>query len=312
MEIEMPRMDGLTALREIMLRYPLPVMMISSLTTDGAAATLDALEMGAVDFIPKQLSYVSLDIVKIKDDLLAKIKDIARRKNTIMTRLRLTSVTMRHNAGAAQPAATAVKGAVAQSSPGVKKRHVPIHLVAIGSSTGGPPALQAIIPQLPRNFPVGVLVVQHMPPMFTKSLADRLNGMSQVTVKEAADGDLIEPATVYIAPGGMQMTVRRGGNRGYITVSAGPPEVLYHPCVDITMNSVAKYYPPNVLAIILTGMGSNGVLGIRSIKTRGGAVIAQDEASCVVYGMPKAVVDAELADAVMAPEAIAAEIATYF
>ncbi|MDH4155992.1 MAG: chemotaxis response regulator protein-glutamate methylesterase [candidate division Zixibacteria bacterium] len=299
MDIEMPRMDGLTALREIMLRNPVPVLMISSLTTDGAGATLDALEMGAVDFIPKQLSYVSLDIVKIKDEMLTKIKDIAQRKSAIMAGL------MRFGAAGREPAATRPR------RPG-HEHHVKVDIVTVGASTGGPPALQQIIPRLPANLPAATLVVQHMPATFTTSLAERLNGLSRVTVKEAEDGDPVEPGTVYIAPGGKQMTVWRTARTAHIIVEDGPPDVLYRPCVNVTMNSVARYYGANILAVILTGMGSNGLEGARLVKKQGGVVIAQDEQTSVVFGMPKAVIDAHLADCILPVGEVAAEIASYF
>ena len=204
MDIEMPRMDGLAALREIMKTDPIPVMMVSSLTTDGASATLDALEMGAVDFIPKQLSYVSLDIVKIKEDLLAKIKDIARRKGILMAQARRANFARlsdtRAPAGATRPSRRTADPLAPLRS--LRKRNHAVGIIAVGSSTGGPPALQAVIPRLPHNLPVGVVIAQHMPATFTQSMAERLNTLSKVSVKEAADGDSIEPGTVLIAPGG--------------------------------------------------------------------------------------------------------------
>ncbi len=306
MDIEMPRMDGLTALREIMLKNPVPVMMISSLTTEGAGATLDALEMGAVDFIPKQLSYVSLDIIKIKDEMLTKIKNIARRKNAILAGLmRFSAAGKCRSTGNGKPAAKR------PLSPG-HKHHARVEIVTVGASTGGPPALQQIIPRLPANLPAATLVAQHMPPTFTTSLAERLNNLSRVTVKEAEDGDPVEPGTVYIAPGGKQMTVWRTARTAHIIVEDGPPDVLYRPCVNVMMNSVARYYASNILAVILTGMGSNGLEGARLVKEQGGVVIAQDEQTSVVYGMPKAVIDARLADSILPVDEVAAEIAGYF
>jgi two-component system chemotaxis response regulator CheB len=317
MDIEMPRMDGLTALREIMLSMPTPVMMISSLTTDGANATLDALELGAVDFIPKQLSYVSLDIVKIKDELLAKIKDIVRRKTVLMKRLqsrsafRKTSGTQRTSIGRDGRSAAAVAPPPPRQRV-IGKRSHPVSIVIVGSSTGGPPALQTVIPRLPRNFPVGIVVAQHMPPTFTKSLAERLNQLSQVQVKEAAHGDPIEPGTVLIAPGGQHLTVKRAGARAHAVVSSQPETTLYKPCVDVTSTSVAEAYGRATLGVMLTGMGNNGVIGFERIKSKGGVVVAQSEATCVVYGMPRAVIEAKLADYVSSVEDIAAEIVSFF
>jgi two-component system chemotaxis response regulator CheB len=316
MDIEMPRMDGLTALREIMLSTPTPVMMISSLTTDGANATLDALELGAVDFIPKQLSYVSLDIVKIKDELLAKIKGIVRRKHILMSRLKTRSAFRQPSA----PTRTTIgrdgrslagAGPVARQRVIAKRSH-PVSIIVIGSSTGGPPALQTIIPRLPRNLPVGVVVAQHMPPMFTKSLADRLNQLSQVGVREAVNGDPVDAGTVLIAPGGQHLTVKRVGLRSHVVISAQPSTTLYKPCVDVTSTSVAEAYGRMSLGVILTGMGNNGVVGFQCIKSKGGVVVAQNEQTCVVYGMPRAVIEAQLADYISPVEDIAAEIVSFF
>ncbi len=311
MDIEMPRMDGLAALRQIMTTVPVPVMMISSLTTDGAAATLDALELGAVDFIPKQLSYVSLDIVKIKDDLLAKIKDIARRKNTLMARYRTRAFAALKNGPAPRDV---VRQAQVETSLQrvIRKRNHLVNLIALGCSTGGPPALQAIIPKLPRTLPVGMLVAQHMPPMFTKSLAERLNGLSQVAVKEAEDGESIDAGTVYIAPGGRHMVVRKSGIKGRIIITDNPREALYKPSVNVLMNSVATEYGGAVIGVILTGMGSDGADGLKLLKGKGGIIIAQNEDTCVVYGMPRAVIEAKIADHIAPIGDITSEIVSYF
>ncbi len=311
MDIEMPRMDGLAALRQIMASNPVPVMMVSSLTTDGARATLDALDLGAVDFIPKALSYVSLDIVKIKDELLAKIKDIVRRKAILMSRYHLRN--SNRSAGGANasqplPAPRPESG----SARSLRKRDHHVDIVVIGSSTGGPPALQEIIPRLPRNFPVGILIAQHMPPTFTASLAERLDGLSQVSVREAKTGDPVEAGSVLIAPGGQHMTLRKYGARASVAISPEPAETLYHPCVDVTMNSVAAAYARSTLGVILTGMGNNGVEGLRTIKEKGGQVIAQNEQTCVVYGMPRAAVEAGVADIIVPIGEVANEIVSFF
>lgn len=310
MDIEMPRMDGLTALREIMQKHPVPVMMISSITTDGAKATLDALELGAVDFIPKQMSYVSLDIVKIQDELLGKIKDIVRRKHFLMTRYRQRQFA--NISRAANTGKIPVAKPVVMPTRAVKKRNHAVSIIAIGSSTGGPPALQTVIPKLPRNLPVGIVIAQHMPPTFTKSLADRLDGLSQVSVAEAVHGEPVEPGRVLIAPGGKHLTVKKTGGRPYVSVTVQPENTLYHPCVDVLMNSVADAYGRFAMGIILTGMGNNGVRGIKHLKDKGGVVIAQDEETCVVYGMPRAVVEAELADHISPIDNVAEELLSYF
>ncbi|MCK4461360.1 MAG: chemotaxis response regulator protein-glutamate methylesterase, partial [candidate division Zixibacteria bacterium] len=313
-DIEMPRMDGLAALRAIMKTDPIPVMMVSSLTTDGASATLDALEMGAVDFIPKQLSYVSLDIVKIKDDLTAKIKDIVRRKGVLMARARRANFARlsdtRDSAGASRPSRR-TGGPPAPLRP-LRKRNHSVGIIAIGSSTGGPPALQAVIPRLPRNLPVGVVIAQHMPATFTQSLAERLNTLSQVSVKEAADGDRIQPGTVLIAPGGRQMTVKRSSGGARTVISDQPAEALYRPCVDVLMSSVADSHGGATMGVILTGMGNNGVIGLQTVKARGGVIIAQNEETCVVYGMPRAAIEAGVTDHIVSIDSVADEIMTYF
>jgi two-component system chemotaxis response regulator CheB len=313
MDIEMPRMDGLTALRDIMQENPTPVMMVSSLTSEGAQATLDALEMGAVDFIPKQLSYVSLDIVKIKEELIAKIKHIAARKHILMAQFR-TRLKPGTGKVPAVGSATGAPVSVPTRIPdrGSRRHTEELRIIAIGSSTGGPPALQAVIPKLPRDLPVGIVIAQHMPPTFTKSMADRLDGMSELTVREAADGEYVEPGHVLISPGGMHMTLRRVGSKARVIVSKEPEDTLYHPCVDLLLDSVAKTYGGTSVGIMLSGMGSNGVDGMRELKRQGGVVIAQNEATCVVYGMPRAVVEAKIADHVAPIDGVAHEILAYF
>lgn len=307
MDVEMPQMDGLTALRRIMASNPVPVMMVSSITTDGARATLDALDLGAVDFIPKQMSYVSLDIVKIKDDLLAKIRNIVSRKHILMARFR----TRRSFRDASEGGALTRTPAPAGYTP-PPKRHKKIDIIALGSSTGGPPALQKLVSALPRNLPVGMVIAQHMPPTFTKSLAERLDTVSAVGVREASDGDPIEPGQVLIAPGGKHLTVKRYGGRARAVVSTEPSDTIYKPCVDVLLNSVSDAFRANVMTVILTGMGSNGLDGSRKVKSGGGIVIAQDEATSVVYGMPRAVIEARITDHIAPIDGIAAEITSYF
>ncbi len=314
MDIEMPRMDGLTALKEIMIKRPTPVMMISSITTDGARATLDAMELGAVDFIPKEMSYVSLDIVNIKDELLRKIKDISKRKSILMSQFR------RRNFKAAATQITPARSAAARSTAApvssirrvTRKKSHQIGLITIGVSTGGPPALQAIIPKLPRNLPVGVVIAQHMPAMFTKSLAERLNGLSELTVKEAEDRESIVPGTVLIAPGGKHLKVIKRGSQAFVSITEKPLDTLYHPCVDVMFDSVADAFGRAVLGVVLTGMGNNGVVGMAKLKAKGAVCIAQNEESCVVYGMPKAIIEAGLADHISPIERIADEVLSFF
>lgn len=288
LDIEMPRMNGLEALKVIMDKSPVPVVMLSSLTTEGARETIEALELGAVDFIPKNLSDLSINIVKIKDYLIDKLKQIGRRK--IVPKRR------RHSGG------TVV---IRKSFEGQRK----ISLVTIGSSTGGPRALQEIIPLLPEGFPVPVLVSQHMPRNFTGPFAERLNQLSKIPVKEAENEEPLMNGTVYIAPGGGHMEIsRKKAIDVRIRIRPDNGDCIYRPSVDIMMISAAGVFPGRVLGVILTGMGNDGLKGMKSIKQGGGRTIAQDEETCVVYGMPKAVVEAGLADKVLSIEQIAGEI----
>lgn len=308
LDIEMPRMDGLTALKHIMANNPTPVMMVSSLTTDGASATLDALSLGAVDFIPKQLSFVALDIVKIKDELLKKIKHIARNKHSFLRRVRMLSST-----GVITTASRDRK--TQKMTPPEMLRcagRKDFTIVAIGTSTGGPPALQAIIPRLPKNLPVPVTVVQHMPPTFTKSLSDRLNSLSQVTVKEAEQSEPLKPGIVYIAPGDKHLIIKGSRTTGRVVLSDEPSTTLHRPAVDVMMKAVAEVHGRTTLGVILTGMGSDGLEGLKVVKEKGGIIYAQNEESCVVYGMPRAVVEHNLADKVVHIDQMANEIVSCF
>jgi len=300
LDVEMPRMDGLTALRVIMKEIPLPVLMVSSLTTEGAQATLDALNLGAVDFIPKQLSYVSLDIIKIKEELIHKVKTIVRSRSL---RHRLARWRTKSGFSDDTPVQHSLENQ-AMALSRVAKPAVPLRLTAIGVSTGGPPALQQIIPKIPADYPTGIAIVQHMPPKFTRSLAERLDGLSSIHVKEAEEGDVLKPGVALIAPGGFHLTFFKNGYELVAKISEQPAYTLYRPSVDVMMSSIAAVYSGGVLGVILTGMGKDGLEGLQRIKRNGGYVIAQDEESCVVYGMPKAAVDAGIADAVLPLERI--------
>jgi two-component system, chemotaxis family, protein-glutamate methylesterase/glutaminase len=300
MDIEMPGMDGLTALGIIMKEMPLPVLMVSSLTTDGAKSTLDALNLGAVDFIPKELSFVSLDIVKIKAELVTKVKQIVQSRSLQfrLQRIRSASQGVKQQGGAGRvPAAPTTPR---QAWP-VRKD---LRAVVLGISTGGPFALLQTIPKLPKDFPLGIAVVQHMPPRFTKSMAERLDGLSEVSVKEAEEGDVLMPGTVLIAPGGEHLTFRGSAGKLIAQISAEPSTTLYRPCADVMMlSAVAACHGP-LLGVIMTGMGKDGLEGLKQIKQKGGVVVAQNEESCVVYGMPKAAVEEGVADLVLPLEEI--------
>lgn len=312
MDIEMPGMDGLTALGIIMKESPLPVLMVSSLTTDGAKSTLDALNLGAVDFIPKELSFVSLDIVKIKAELISKVKSIVQSRSLQfrLQRIKAASQGIRDSAAATKAGAApgSMPAAIRSAPPPVISRRKDLRAVVLGISTGGPFALLQTIPKLPKDFPLGIAVVQHMPPRFTKSMAERLDGLSQVRVKEAEEGDRLEPGVVLIAPGGQHMIFRRQGSDVVARITAEPADTLYRPCADVMMTSAVEAVNAPLLGVIMTGMGKDGLEGLRKIKQKGGMVVAQNEETCVVYGMPRAAVDDGIADLVLALEDIPAAL----
>lgn len=288
LDIEMPKMDGLTALKRIMTENPTSVIMVSSLTTEGAEATLKALELGAVDFIPKEMSYVSVNIINIKDDLIRKVKTIVREK------------ALRNRLAKIQKFGGSESSAAAKSTSQVLPR-IGYKSLALGISTGGPLSLQKVIPRLNGNIRIPIFIVQHMPPKFTQSLAERLNAMSSLKVKEAEHGEIVSGGTVYIAPGGFHMKVKKNlKGEIYIDISDQPADTLHKPSVDVMIKSVFDIYGKNTLGVIMTGMGRDGLEGIKDIKSAGGYCLAQNEDTCVVYGMPKAIVDAGLAD-VIAP-----------
>lgn len=292
MDVEMPKMDGLTALRHIMEKKPVPVIIVSSLTTEGAKVTLDALDLGAVDFIPKNLSELSVNIVKIKEILIEKVKRIAGGKN------------LRRKLGPINHRSVEI---VKKVEPQITVSNRRISIVAIGTSTGGPRALQEIIPKLPKDFSVPVVVAQHMPASFTGPFAERLNQLSQVTVKEAEEGEPIKQGVVFIAPGRGHMKLRKRGIETFITIFDNE-EFIYRPSVDALMMSVAECFPNRALGVILTGMGNDGLKGLVALRNAGGKILAQNEETCVVYGMPKSVVEAGIAHKVLPIEDIAGEI----
>lgn len=294
LDIEMPRMDGITALKQIMEDCPVPVMMVSSLTIEGAKVTLDALELGAVDFIPKNLSDLSINIVKLKEIIIEKVKAIAR-KGVVKKRAAAGKT--------ARPVET--PKFIPARTTGDRK----VGLVSIGTSTGGPRALQDIIPRLPKDFPVPITIAQHMPQAFTGPFAERMNQLSQITVKEAEEGESLKPGVVYIAPGrGHMRVMRERGIESVLRISENKEDYIYRPSVDALMQSVSECFPGRALGVILTGMGNDGLQGLLALKKTGGRIFAQNEESCVVYGMPKAVVDAGIADKVLSLEEIAGEI----
>ncbi|MVV51278.1 chemotaxis response regulator protein-glutamate methylesterase [Pseudomonas sp. PB120] len=315
MDYEMPMMDGITAVRHIMQRCPTPVLMFSSLTHEGARVTLDALDAGAVDFLPKNFEDISRNPEKVKQLLCEKILSISRsnrRASAYSAPAHVaapaptptpapSSIGSYGNSAPARPAPTPIPAPTrthapassGPSSPAPKRKNY--KLVAIGTSTGGPVALQRVLTQLPASFPAPIVLVQHMPAAFTKAFAERLDKLCRIHVKEAEDGDILRPGLALLAPGGKQMMI---DGRGAVKILPGDERLNYKPCVDITFGSAAKSYGDKVLAVVLTGMGADGREGARLLKQGGSSIWAQDEASCVIYGMPMAIVKAELADAV--------------
>ncbi|MWV16803.1 chemotaxis-specific protein-glutamate methyltransferase CheB [Pseudomonas sp. L-22-4S-12] len=302
MDYEMPMMDGITAVRNIMQRCPTPVLMFSSLTHEGARVTLDALDAGAVDFLPKNFEDISRNPEKVKALLCEKVHSIARSNrrysgysptpspvavpsSTPAPRVSAPAAALRSPGAAPAPAAG--------NSPAPKRKAY--KLVAIGTSTGGPVALQRVLTQLPASFATPIVLIQHMPAAFTKAFAERLDKLCRISVKEAEDGDVLRPGLALLAPGGKQMMI---DPRGAVRILPGDERLNYKPCVDITFGSAAKSFNDKVLAVVLTGMGADGREGARLLKQGGSQVWAQDEASCVIYGMPMAIVKANLADAV--------------
>ncbi|MDO6836184.1 chemotaxis response regulator protein-glutamate methylesterase [Pseudoalteromonas carrageenovora] len=313
MDVEMPVLDGISAVKEIMASNPTPILMFSSLTRDGATATLDALDAGAMDFLPKKFE----DIARNNEDaiklLQTKVKEIGRRRaprafkpiTTSKPVERATSV--RSSFSGASTVKQPAKAHSNNASIRASGKHY--QLVAIGTSTGGPVALQTILTQLPANFPHPILLIQHMPAAFTPAFAARLNGLCQIKVKEAQQGDRLQPGTAYLAPGGQQMMVEgRGSNRTLRVFEDNSERISYKPSVDVTFASAAKAYQGDVLAIVLTGMGADGRDGARMLKQTGATIWAQDEKSCVVYGMPQAIANAGLASENLALDDVAMRI----
>lgn len=298
LDIEMPRMDGLTCLRHIMMEMPRPVLMVSSLTSEGAEATLKALDLGAVDFIPKQLSKVSLDIVKIEASLISKVKIVASRK-LIHSRPRPTAYVRTPTSATPPPSAAAGRlcrpAGPATLPSGTAKRDV----VVIGVSTGGPPAVQKVLAALPADFPASIVIAQHMPQAFTGPFAKRLDGLCKISVKEAESGDRLKAGCAFIAPGGKHLLLKQMVSRVDLMISTEPASALYKPSANVLIGSAAEAVGRRALGVILTGMGNDGMEGIRALKQKGGRALAQSDATCVVYGMPKAIVDAGLSDEIV-------------
>jgi two-component system chemotaxis response regulator CheB len=321
MDYEMPVMDGISAVREIMRKHPIPVLMFSSLTYEGARVTLDALEAGAVDFLPKNFEEIARDNSQLQKILIERILDVARsrpgnrpaaparpepsapapRAPATPTRPR-AEVTPRQRPGAHSPAAATEPEAPRRPTRRGPAKHYAV--VGIGTSTGGPVALQRVLTALPATFPAPIVLVQHMPASFTPAFAERLNKLCRIEVRQAADGDVLRPGLALLAPGGKQMMVENRGGQARIRILPGDERLNYKPCVDVTFGSLARSFPGKTLGVILTGMGSDGKEGCRMMKQSGSDIWSQDEKSSVIYGMPMAVAKAGLTDDVLSLDEI--------
>ena len=297
MDVEMPVMDGIQAVREIMASNPTPILMFSNLTSEGARVTLDALDAGAVDYLSKNFSpsstYDETYVV-----LREKVLNIALKTN----RQQLKTIRPTVNTTKAKAKAVAVTPSHETSyTPSAKNVY---DLLIIGASTGGPVALQNVLTALPANYPLPVIAMVHMPASFTTAYASRLNDLCKVSVREAADKDALKPGQVLLAPGGMQLLV----NRGKVDIKESLPEQTYRPSVDVGFASAAESYGKKVLAVVLTGMGADGKMGAQKLKQAGATVWSQNQESCVVYGMPQAVEKAGLSDRVLPLDAIGEQL----
>jgi two-component system chemotaxis response regulator CheB len=307
MDVEMPVLDGLRALEEIMRWQPTPVIILSAVTTEGAQATLKALDLGAVDVVAKPSGSPGTDLLALSYDLVEKVKAAAGVNPARLGRKGLNTLSRGASGTIGAVVQTVgpkvVQGQAPRLSGAGKTALLPkyaVEIVAIGTSTGGPSALQAVLPTLPANFPVPVIVAQHMPPGFTGPLAQRLNGLCQLKVREGIHGEVLQAGTVYVAPAGNQSQVQR--KFGQLTLHIGddaPIPTLYHPSVDVMFLSLAKDVGKGTLGVVMTGMGNDGMRGMKEIKAFEGFTIAESEETCVVYGMPRSVVDAGLADRVV-------------
>lgn len=293
LDIEMPELDGIGTLVEIRKTWPkLPVVMFSTLTERGAGATIDALSRGASDYVtkPANVGGISEGLQRVREDLIPKIHALCHRTEAPPPRPR--------------PAASAGSALLRPPAPAASVR-----IVAIGVSTGGPNALAAMMPSIPGSLPVPIVITQHMPPMFTRMLADRLNTQCALTVVEGEEGMEVKPGTAYVAPGDHHMVFERRGGKVIVRLNQEPPENSCRPAVDVMFRSVVSLYGSGTLGVILTGMGQDGLRGCERVREARGQVLAQDEATSVVWGMPGFVARAGLADAVVPIGQVASEIA---
>lgn len=297
LDVEMPRMDGLSFLQKLMSQHPVPVVMCSSLTIANSETAMRALEYGAVDIIQKPRMGTKQFLEESRVMICDAVKAAAKARVEKNKKTAVSHVSKKLSADAVLPKAS--NKAMVQTTEKV---------VAVGASTGGTEALRVFVEMLPRDFP-GVVIVQHMPEHFTTSFAKRLNSLSKVNVKEAEDGDTVIPGKVLIAPGNMHMLLQRSGARYYVRVKEGPLVSRHRPSVDVLFRSAARYVGKNGIGVIMTGMGDDGAKGMLEMKEAGAATIAQDENSCVVFGMPKVAIELGAVDHVASLEKLAQTVA---
>ncbi len=285
MDVEMPVMDGITAVKKIMANTPTPILMFSAMTHVGAQATLDALNAGALDFLPKKLDDIDSDKALAKIILRRRVRMVAQQAERLHKCKR--SIT-----------------SPSKSAAAFKNRSGKFDLILIAASTGGPVAVQQVLKHIPAHCSAPVLIIQHMPGSFTRSFAKRLDEVCKIHVVQAEQGDLLKPGIAMVCPGGKQLEISQQFNRCQVMLRDKQAGEIYSPCVDLTFMSVAKNFTGKTLAIILTGMGTDGAKGAQQLKKQGAEIWAQDEASSVIYGMPKAIADAGLADNILNLEQI--------
>jgi two-component system chemotaxis response regulator CheB len=288
LDVEMPILNGIETLGYIMSEIPTPCVMISAFTKAGAAETIKALEFGAIEFVEKPSGVISPDIAKKSREIIEKVKVAA---NVPASRLKVI-----------MPEKAKEERLIVKKAPGINR------LIAIASSTGGTQALTSILPRLRADIPAGIVITQHMPSGFTKSLAERLNWQSKISVVEAEDRMPIKPGHAILARGGFHLEVAGTADAPHVLLNDGPPRLNVRPCADIMMESAARIFGDRTIGVVLTGMGSDGTLGSKAIKAEGGVVIAEDQDSCVVYGMPKSIIDSRLADKVLRLDDIPSEL----
>ena len=309
LDVEMPEMDGLETLTEIRKRQPrLPVIMFSSLTERGASVTLEALALGANDYVakPSNSGNMTTALQRVRDELIPRIKIFCR--DVLAPVAAPAAERVPAFKAWPSPASAPASAPISTPIPTAPRLRQRVDVIAIGLSTGGPNALAALLPQLSAQLPVPIVIVQHMPPIFTRLLAERLATQSALSVAEGTAGEILRPGQVRIAPGGSHMIVERQGTQVRLQLHQGEPENSCRPAVDVLFRSVAEIYRGNALAIIMTGMGQDGLRGCEAIHKTGGCIIAQDEASSVVWGMPSFVVKAGLTDGQIPLPQLAREI----